>query len=209
MITETEAVALMNEANPVPDLDSYDVTNPGVAAYLSDLEQGSSNVTQLDTKPTEQAKPKRGRLVLVLGAAAAIILTGALVVLNQPEEVVPPAIQPTVTTVGAVVTTSIVDDTVDPIAEEGLSVATAFIEALLVGDLETAQSHALDSVALFLVDGGGSPGVGPSGELPWKNALGWEATLEGCVVTTATPDSTRVTCSVTNSTDISRALGVD
>ena len=39
--------------------------------------------------------------------------------------------------------------------------------------------------------------------------MGWEATLDECIVTTPNPDSTRVTCSVTNSIDISRTLGID
>lgn len=172
-------------------------------------------MTQLDTKPVEEEKPKRRRLILVLSTAAAAILIGAVLILTQSEEAPPPATEPTPTTIAEVTPTTIVEQTpttvpevLDPQVEEGLSVATAFIEALIVGDLVAAESQALDSVALFLVDGGFSPGIGPSGEVPWKDALGWEATLNECIVTSPDPVDTRVTCSITNSTDISRALGV-
>lgn len=116
--------------------------------------------------------------------------------------------QTTEVTATTEVTTTTIPDALDPQVEEGLAVATAFVEALIAGDLATAEGLALASVPLFLVDGGGSPGVGPMGEVPWKDALGWVATLDECVLTSPDPVDTRVTCSVTNSTDISIAVGV-
>lgn len=215
MITEQQMKTLFVQANPIPDTDLVDLLEMDGTAYLATLEQRSSEVTQLDTRPTETSNPRRGRLLLVWGATAAAVLIGAVVILNQPEEVSPPATQPTsITQPNSITeltptTVASVADPLDPIAEEGLSVAVGFVEALLAGDLSTAQNLALESVPLFLVDGGGSPGAGPEGELPWKNALGWEATLDECMVTTANSDSARITCSVTNSTDISRAIGAD
>lgn len=215
MITEEKGLMMLAGANPVPQLDQVDV-DVEAATYLAILEQRSSEMTRLDTKSTEIEKPKRRRLALVLGTAAVAILIGAVLMFSQNEETPPPATQLTPTTVAAVVPpTAAVDEpattlpeVIDPQVEQGLAVATAFIEALLVGDLATAESLALSSVPTFLVDGGGSPGVGPSGEIPWKDALGWEATLDECIVSSPDPVDTRITCSVTNSTDISRALGV-
>ena len=94
MITEKQAATLMTEANPVPDLDSYNVADLGVAAYLSDLEQRSSAMTRLDTKQNDHREKKRiGTWWLV--AAAAIILTGvAVVFINQGDDA-PVAGQPT------------------------------------------------------------------------------------------------------------------
>lgn len=82
MITEEKAVALIDEANPVPDLDSYNVADVGVAAYLATIEQRSSEMIQLDTRPTEKKKPQRGRLILVSGTAAAAILIGGVIALT-------------------------------------------------------------------------------------------------------------------------------
>lgn len=94
MITETDAVALMTEANPVPDLDSYDVASPGLAAYLTDLEQGSSKVTQLDTRTIkEDEKPKQSGFWLI--AAVVILILGAgAILLSQGGDETPVATTP-------------------------------------------------------------------------------------------------------------------
>lgn len=85
MINEAQAVALMNEANPVPDLKTYGVAQRDFAAYLDVLEQRSNSVTQLDTRRTEQTPaPKRTGMWLV--AAIAVLVLGAVVVfLTQSE----------------------------------------------------------------------------------------------------------------------------
>jgi hypothetical protein len=191
-------------ANPVPQLDLVDV-DVEAAAYLATLEQRSSEMTQLDTKPIEMKKSKQRRLALVLGIAIVAILIGGVLILTQGEETVPPATQLTPTTVASVETPTIVEEVIDPQVEEALSVATSFIEALMVGDMATAESFALDSVRLSLL-GVENASTGPSGEVPWQEALGWDATLDECAVTTSGSTTTVITCTVTHSNDISRAL---
>jgi hypothetical protein len=89
VITEMEAVALMDEANPVPDLDSYDVANPGVAAYLTDLEQGSSVVTQLDTKSAEGAEMSKKRGLWLAAAVIILVLGFGVAFLTQVSDDTP------------------------------------------------------------------------------------------------------------------------
>ena len=79
MIKEAQAVALMNEANPVPDLDEYQVAESEIAAYLETLEQRSNNVTQLDTRTREEAPTPR-RSPMWWAAAVAVVVLGAVAV---------------------------------------------------------------------------------------------------------------------------------
>ena len=214
----------MAEANPVSDLMTIDVELEAYA-YLATLEQRSSEMVQLETRLTEEQPKMRPGLVLAVAAFAAVIVIGLVTIFNQGDDTPPPATEPTPTTQAVQETTATtaaaapttvpaepvattVPIVVDPRADEAIATATAFIEALIVGDLATADAYALGSVALFLVDGGGVASVGPAGELPWKDALGWEAILTGCAIDNP-GGSTIVVCSITNSTDISRILGVE
>jgi len=79
---EQRVKTLFTEANPIPDVDSFAVDEIGGTAYLATLEQWRSEMTQLDTRSIEKKKPQRGRLVLVLGAAAAAILVGGVIALT-------------------------------------------------------------------------------------------------------------------------------
>ncbi|MFV1963449.1 MAG: signal peptidase I [Acidimicrobiia bacterium] len=82
MTNEQRVKTLFTEANPIPDVDSFAVDEIGGTAYLATLEQWRSEMTQLDTRSIEKKKPQRGRLVLVLGAAAAAILVGGVITLT-------------------------------------------------------------------------------------------------------------------------------
>ena len=86
MITEMQAATLMTEANPVPDLDSYNVADLGVAAYLSDLEQRSSGMTQPDTKQKDQEQKKTVRQRWLVAAVVGILAGVALLLVNQSGE---------------------------------------------------------------------------------------------------------------------------
>ena len=105
MITEEHVERLFDRANPVPDPELLDLEQIGAARHLATFEQRSSEVTQLDTRPTESKEPKRGRFVLAMGTAAAILIA-AVLVLTQSDETPPPATQPTPTTIAAPVTTA-------------------------------------------------------------------------------------------------------
>ncbi len=79
MTTETEVFALFEEGNPVPDLDGLGSDALDAAAYLATLETRSSEVTQLDTKPTEQNGDKRSPMMWLVAAAAVIVIGVALI----------------------------------------------------------------------------------------------------------------------------------
>lgn len=100
MITQQRVMATLAHSNPVSDIEELDLVQPGTASYLATLEQRSSEVTQLDARPTEKTKEKPRRLILTLGTAAAAILIGALVILNQPGEATPAATQMSVVVPG-------------------------------------------------------------------------------------------------------------
>ena len=224
MINTRQALTALREANPAVDEHGLSHATWSASDLLLEVARRTDMQTQQPTelkaaRPAPPPKEGRGPLI-AMASAAAVLVIGALFALTslggdsvepEPATTSPPetTVAPSTTQPPPPTTVATVEEVLDAISEEGLSVATAFIDALLVGDLATAETYALDSVALYLVDGGGVQGVGPSGELPWKNALGWDATLNECIITTPGPDATRVQCSVTNSTDISRALGVD
>jgi hypothetical protein len=175
-----------------------------------------------DDKPVQKTTPQppaqtgwravfagRGRGPLIaLASAAGVILIGAvfaLLSLSGGDEPAPPATEPQSTTASPVVPTTAATE-LDPIVEQGRDFAVSFMDALIAGDLETAQSQVIDSVplGLFLVTSTATF----DGEVAWRDALGWTAELNGCEITLPDPTRTRVTCTVTHSTDISRALGV-
>ncbi|MFO7547387.1 MAG: hypothetical protein R6X29_00750 [Acidimicrobiia bacterium] len=71
-------MALLVEANPVPDLDALDAVGVGATRYLAILEQGSSEMAKTEEK-TEQ--PDRGRRRPLAGmalAAAAVVVLGTV-----------------------------------------------------------------------------------------------------------------------------------
>lgn len=208
MTTEERVKALFAEANPIPEIDSFFLEEMAGAAYLATIEQRSSEMTQLETKPIDQKKQRRASVMLVMAVVAAL-LVGAVVILTRTEQTPPPATQVTPSSVAVVETPTTVVEAVDPQVEEGLAIASAFVDALLIGDLAAAETYVgSGTVGMALLDEGLNSSVGPAGEVPWKEAMGWEAVFEGCTVTSSNPTTTGVQCSVTNSTAISRALGV-
>ena len=85
MTTESQAVALMEEANPVPDLDSYSATPIDVAAFLTTFEKTSNEVRETKQLVVERdTKPTRRWFAAAAVAATALIL-GVLYLL-QPQE---------------------------------------------------------------------------------------------------------------------------
>lgn len=81
-MTELQRVRrLFAEANPIPDANSFAQDAVGGTTYLATLEERSSEMIRVDMSPTEK-EPTRGRLGLVLGASAAVILIGGLIALS-------------------------------------------------------------------------------------------------------------------------------
>lgn len=196
MITEEHIVRFFDQANPIPEVELLDMEQIGAARHLATLEQRSSEVTQLDTRPTERAKQRTGRLKLVLGTAAVAILIGAVVVLNQPEGNTPPVTQPTPT---------IVTPTTSPAQSDqaALSVAQDFMAARSEWDGETVQS--LLAVDATIV---GTEFARSSADYPalsdYERAVGWRYLNPDCAI--SSPG--RIRCTYTLDSDTTRALGV-
>lgn len=91
MINEAQALALLDEVNPVPDLESYKVKAADVTPQLTTLVQRSSEMTQLDTRRADATRrPKQPRFWMA--AAVVIIVVGAVaLLLSQTREVAPVA----------------------------------------------------------------------------------------------------------------------
>lgn len=85
MTTESQAVALMEEANPVPDLDSYSATPIDVAAFLTTFQKTSDEVRETKQLVVERdTKPTRRWFAAAAVVATALIL-GVLYLL-QPQK---------------------------------------------------------------------------------------------------------------------------
>ncbi|MDX1467866.1 MAG: hypothetical protein R3258_00850 [Acidimicrobiia bacterium] len=98
MTTESQIVALMDEANPVPDLDKYQVNEVDVAAYLATLERRSQKMTSTDTRPTTEKQPKRS-MTLRLATLLLVVVAGVIaILLSQSDGDAPVATDPTPST---------------------------------------------------------------------------------------------------------------
>lgn len=96
--TEARIAALMDEANPVPDLDIYEVNESDVAAYLATLEQRSKEMTPTDTRPTTE-KQSRRPMTLRLATAFLVVVAGVIaILLSQNDGDAPVATDPTPST---------------------------------------------------------------------------------------------------------------
>jgi len=91
VINEAQALALLDEVNPVPDLESYEVEAADVTPQLTTLVQRSSEMTQLDTRRANVTpRPKQPRFWMA--AAVVIVVIGAVALLvSQTREVAPVA----------------------------------------------------------------------------------------------------------------------
>jgi hypothetical protein len=86
VINEVQALALLDEVNPVPDMESYAVPEADIAAYLATLQQGSSEMTQVETRPTEEARPRRSRLIAVTAILLVIVGTAVFLLIRPGQE---------------------------------------------------------------------------------------------------------------------------
>ena len=83
--TQQQAWAALVEANPVPDVDVFSRENVEDATHLATHNQGSSGMTQLETK-AEQRKPKKSGVLWLVAAAVALLVGVGLIVVNQNEQ---------------------------------------------------------------------------------------------------------------------------
>lgn len=82
MITEEQAMRLLVEANPVPDMSTLDPSGDLLTTHLADPNKRSSEMTQLKSRQTDNPPgPRRRRLIWVAAAVLAIVVAG--VVLTQ------------------------------------------------------------------------------------------------------------------------------
>ena len=86
MSIESRALALFEEANPVPDIEELAALDVEAAAYLATLTDRSSEMTQLDTKPPLETEKKTNPLIWVAAAAVVVILGVVLVFANRSDE---------------------------------------------------------------------------------------------------------------------------
>lgn len=199
MVDEAQALALLHEANPVPDLDSYDVVEADVTAYLATLEARSNQVTQLNTKPPSKESRRIPIGAWLVAAAAVVVLGAAIFLMTQNSGEAPVATTPTATTLSdaAPTTTNPPPTSTTPQSLDGVALATASIEAWNSGDLEDwlvrFEQPVQDSDVLF------SQSVMNSNE---------QMDLTGpCAITTEPEGPLAVTCPI-HVEDDSTALGV-
>lgn len=114
MTTEERVMAILARSNPVPDVDDIEVIEYGQPIYLAILEQGSSqmteidvsldtgSVTELDEEPDTESDARNGGKVWWLVAALAALIMGTigfLILQDDPqataEEPVAPVEAPT------------------------------------------------------------------------------------------------------------------
>ena len=132
MITEDRGLTMLAGANPVPQLDFIDV-DIEASKYLATLEQRSSEMTQLETKPAKDDTKRRPVGVWVAVAATVIVILGlGVVLINQDQQDV--ALSP---------------------EETSLATATGFLEALWAFDVEGVTSYLADDAELSALGWGG------------------------------------------------------
>jgi hypothetical protein len=75
--TEERVMTLLAQANPIPDLDSFDLIEVDGTRYLANLNRRSSEMTGTDSKPAEVVTMRRRPLVALALTAAAVLVVGA------------------------------------------------------------------------------------------------------------------------------------
>jgi hypothetical protein len=200
--TEDRALALLARANPMPDTDSLELDADAVT-YLATLQQRSSEVTKLETRPVDEDRKSRNRLIAV-AATVVVILGAAIVLLTQANEEPPVASDPAPTTLAVPTTEPETTGELSPQLQEALAVATAFTEGRANRDIEVMRDNGIEGhVNGFFV---GSLERMPQ-EFAWLEAVGWTTDIGACEVINPDPEVPTVECAATHSNAISSALG--
>jgi hypothetical protein len=172
---ETQALALFEEGNPIPDLDGLEPIDIDAAAYLATLEQRSSGMTQLDTKQKDHKQKKTIRPWLVAAAVVVILAGIAVIVMNQSDEA------------------PIADQPFGP--DSALDVSESFVAAHNAGDFDGVM--VLFTEDATFIDPSSPQSIRPD----WEPRFAWDIAGEDmllsheCVVTDEVPGVTvTVTC---------------
>lgn len=181
MITDAEAVVLLKEANPVPDLDSYEVADGGSPVHLDIFEQRSSEVTRLDTKKQEEKKNTSKGIQWLTAAVVVAVVGVALLIVGQ--------------------------DDGSQRAASPLDIATAFIEARNGYDgaavaILFAEGGGISGELASRVDQ--YPQIAD-----FEQATGWVYRLGTCASQPSATDIVRLDCEYEWENDWTRALGLD
>jgi len=180
VITETEAVVLLEAANPIPDLDSYEVADGGSLVHLDILEQRSSEMTRLDTKKEQEKRTSKA--IQWLTAAVVVTVAGvALLIVSEDDESRQPATP--------------------------LDLATAFIDARNGYDGEAVallfeEGAEIEGELVSRVDQ--YPQVAA-----FEQATGWEYRLISCAPQPSATETIHLDCEYQWENDWTGALGLD
>jgi len=96
--TQEHVIGQLAKANPIPDFDTFEVVDLGATSYLNTLEQRSSTMTKLETRPVHKAPRPRGLLTAVVAFVAVLVMGVAVAVIAN--RTVEPAALPVETLVG-------------------------------------------------------------------------------------------------------------
>ena len=211
MITEDRGLTMLAGANPVPQLDLIDV-DVEAAKYLATLEQRSSEVTQLDTKPKDD-KEKKTATPWLVAAAVAIVAGIGLIVVNQGNEapstgqpVAPTATNPPVTSEAAPTTVNQVSDSA--LTENALASVDAWFDGFNAGDDEAVLGLFAPGVVISDSISGSWTLDDWAMRLAWNTAQGVVFTPQECSANEIDPGvSATVTCSSGNRDALTQAVG--
>lgn len=93
MITEEQAIRLLSEANPVPDLSTLDVNGTLPAARPTEYDARSKMTELQNDKPNSTSLARRRRVIIGALAAVAVVALGIVIVPRMAERI-PVATQP-------------------------------------------------------------------------------------------------------------------
>lgn len=128
MSHEDTVFAQLVDSNPIPHIEDLDLIDVGGAHYLATLEQRSSGVTQLDTRPPHSNEENSRKLAPWIVAAAALLVLGtAIVLVTQDSEQAVPATSPAPTTIADETSTSLLEET--PLAADAWEAIPPFTGA--------------------------------------------------------------------------------
>ena len=173
-MTHDQIDRMVRQANPVPDLKALEPVDASVLDQQRRTEMQTHDRVTVDQEPE---KPRRGVLIGI--AAAAVIAIGALI-LFQPTDGAPVAVEPPVVTKAP-----------GPATALPVEIATAFVEAYGSFDMDRAASYLAADAKLSQLDGG---------EEGWRttNRLlegqGFKLLLESCEERDSSSSGTIVRC---------------
>jgi hypothetical protein len=96
--TQEHVIGQLAKANPIPDFENFEVVDLGATSFLNTLEQRSSTMTKLETRP-EQKAPRPRALLTAIVAFIAVLVMGVAVAFIANRTVEPAAL-PVETLVG-------------------------------------------------------------------------------------------------------------